>query len=72
MSTKIQRTCPSCGSELSGAAEFCPVCLPRKALAGGVESGESSSQEAVTPTPEQPAQRFEYYELVRGEDGETC
>jgi Protein kinase domain len=70
MSTKIQRTCPSCGSELSGAAEFCPVCLLRKALAGGAESGESSaSEEAVKPTPEQVAQRFEHYELVRGEDG---
>jgi hypothetical protein len=45
MSTNIQRTCPSCGSELSEAAEFCPVCLLRKALAGGVGSGESSASE---------------------------
>jgi hypothetical protein len=37
----------------------------RKAFAGGVESGESSaSVEAVRPTPDQPAQRFEHYELV--------
>ena len=64
-----QRTCPSCGNELSGEMEFCPVCLLRKALAGGVESGESSSEEAVTPTPEQATQRFEHYELVQGEDG---
>ena len=50
--------------------EFCPVCMLRKALAGGVESGESSaSEEAVKPTPEQAAQRFEHYELVTGEDG---
>ena len=42
MSTEPQRTCPSCGNELSGAMEFCPVCMLRKALAGGVESGESS------------------------------
>src|SRR5258705_10266878 len=70
MMTEPQRTCPSCGSELSGAAEFCPVCLLRKALAGGVESGESSaSEEGVKPTPEHAAQRFEHYELVRGEDG---
>jgi hypothetical protein len=27
MSTKTQRTYPSCGNELSGAMEFCPVCL---------------------------------------------
>ena len=69
MSTETQRTCPSCGSELPGEAEFCPVCLLRKALAGGVESGESSSEEAVTPTLDQAVQRFEHYELVRGEDG---
>ena len=61
MITKPQRTCPSCGNELSGATEFCPVCLLRKALAGGVKSGESSaSEEAVNPTPEQAAQRFEH------------
>ena len=64
-----KRTCPSCSSELSGEAEFCPVCLLRKALAGGVESGESSSEEAVTPTLDQAVQRFEHYELVQGEDG---
>jgi hypothetical protein len=69
MSTKIQRTCPSCGSELSGAAEFCPVCLLRKGLADGVESGESSFEEAVKPTLDRPPKRFEHYELVTGEDG---
>src|SRR5271157_4584660 len=68
MSTEPQRTCPSCGNEFSGAMEFCPVCMLRKALAGRVESGESSSEEAVKPTPEQATQRFEHYELVKGED----
>jgi hypothetical protein len=70
MSTEPQRTCPSCGNEFSGAMEFCPVCMLRKALAGGVESGESSSEDTVKPTtPERAVQRFEHYELVRGEDG---
>ena len=69
MSTEPQRTCPICGNEFSGAMEFCPVCMLRKALAGGVESGESSSEDTVKPTPEQAAQRFEHYELVTGEDG---
>jgi hypothetical protein len=48
--------------------EFCPVCMLRQALAGGVESGESSaSEDAVKPTtPEQATQRFEHYELVNG------
>jgi hypothetical protein len=71
MSTEPQRTCPSCGNEFSGAIEFCPVCLLRKALADGVESGESSASEDTIkpPTSEQAVQRFEHYELVMGEDG---
>src|SRR6201989_371515 len=69
MKTEPKRTCPSCGNELSGAMEFCPVCMLRKALADGVESGESSIEEAVKPTLEQARQRFEHYELVTGEDG---
>jgi hypothetical protein len=70
MKTESQRTCPSCGNEFSGAMEFCPVCMLRKALADGVESGESSaSADMVKPTLEQAVQRFEHYELVKGEDG---
>jgi serine/threonine protein kinase len=71
MSTEPQRTCPSCGNEFSGAIEFCPVCMLRKALADGVESGESSaSEDTVKPTAsEQAVQRFEHYELVKGENG---
>ena len=67
-----QRTCPSCGNEFSGAMEFCPVCTLRKALAGGVESGESSTcEDTVNPIPDQPLRRFEHYELVTGEDGKA-
>src|SRR5580693_6419465 len=69
MSTEPKRICAICGNEFSGAMEFCPVCVLRKALAGGVESGESSFEEAVKATPEQATQRFEHYELVKGEDG---
>jgi hypothetical protein len=65
MSTETQRTCPTCGNEFSGAMEFCPVYMLRKGLAGGVESGESSvSEDTVKPTSEQPAQRFDHYELA--------
>ena len=65
-----KRTRPSCGNEFSGAVEFCPVCMLRKGLADGVESGESSaSEEVVRPTADQPPKRFEHYELVTGEDG---
>ena len=70
MSTEPQRTCPSCGNEFSGAMEFCPVCLLRKALPGGVESGESSVSEArVQPTTSEQVVRFEHYKLLTGEDG---
>src|SRR5215469_1492524 len=69
MKTEPQRICPSCGNEFSGAMEFCPVCMLRKGLAGGVESCESSFEEAAKPTPVQALQRFEHYELVTGEDG---
>src|SRR5271157_3394700 len=70
MNAEPQRTCPSCGNELSGAMESCPVCMLRQALAGAVESGESSaSEETVKAPPEQERQRFEHYELVNGADG---
>ena len=70
MSTEPQRVCSICGNEFSGAMEFCPVCMLRKALAGGVESGESSaSEDIVKPTTEQASRRFEHYELVTGADG---
>jgi hypothetical protein len=70
MSTEVQRTCPSCGNEFSGAMEFCPVCMLRKALPGGVESCESSAAtETIKPRREDAAHRFEHYELVTSEDG---
>ena len=68
MSAQPQRTCPSCGNELSGAMEFCPVCMLRKGLGGGIESGESSTADTLELQSVEPAQRFEDYELVTGED----
>src|SRR6516162_5165259 len=65
MSEEPQRICPSCGNEFSGAVEFCPVCMLRQGLVGGVEFGESSTK----PTPVDAAQRFDHYELVVGDDG---
>src|SRR5271154_4468478 len=71
MSTEPQRACSICGTQFSGAMEFCPVCMLRKALAGGTESSESSTSEdtVINPSPEQARQRFEHYELVTGADG---
>ena len=70
MRAEPQRTCPRCGNEFSGAMEFCPVCMLRKGLAGGVESGESSEDKVKQMTAEPREQRFEHYELVTGEDGQ--
>ena len=70
MSRESQRTCASCGNDFSGTMEFCPVCMLRKGLAGDIESGEASVEEAAKPTiPKQAVQRFEHYELVIAEDG---
>jgi hypothetical protein len=68
MSTAPQRTCAACGTELSGAMKFCPVCMLHQALGREGESNDSSFEEAVKSTPE-VTQRFEHYELVKGEDG---
>ena len=64
------RTCKVCGASFSATAEngFCPVCILRSALAGGVETNESPSGE-TTPAPVRSAQRFEHYELVPDEKG---
>ena len=69
MRAEPQRTCPSCGNEFPGAIEFCPVCMLRKGLSGGIEPGESSTADALELKPVEPAQRFDHYELVKGEDG---
>src|ERR1700732_3004205 len=69
MNRKSRVRCPTCSNEFSGAMEFCPVCVLRKGLAGELESGESVSQDAVKPTSEHRTQRFEHYELIRGDDG---
>jgi serine/threonine protein kinase len=41
----------------------------RKGLAEGAQPGESSPGNTLKPTTDQPAQRFDHYELVTGEDG---
>jgi serine/threonine protein kinase/predicted ATPase len=65
-----RRVCPSCGNEFSEAAEFCPVCMLRRALAGWGESGESPvEQDRAESTPTRVPHRLEHYELVTGEDG---
>jgi hypothetical protein len=64
-------TYAACGAKFSATNEneFCPVCVLREALAGEVESGESSLEDTVKPKQEDAAPRFEHYELVGSEDG---
>jgi serine/threonine protein kinase/predicted ATPase len=69
MSTEFQRTCSICGNAFFGAMEFCPVCMLRNALAGGIEAEDFISEDAVKPAPGHPVQRFENYQLLPGEDG---
>src|ERR1700722_1126002 len=69
MRTEPKRTCAACGTELSGAMIFCPVCMLHQALGRESDSGESCFGEVDKPIPEQTAPQFEHYELVRDEDG---
>src|ERR1700722_10778785 len=70
MNAEDRHTCPCCSNEYSGAMEFCPICMLRMGLLGGVEAAQPSlSDETVEGLPEQASQRFEHYELVAGEDG---
>jgi hypothetical protein len=57
--------CLSCGNEVSGAVEFCPLCMLRKALAGKAESGESSAADTVVSISEEITRRLVRAELYR-------
>ncbi len=70
MKTEDRRVCPSCGNEFSEAAEFCPVCMLRRALDGRVEFRESSPESDLAETAAtRVPHRFEHYELMADEDG---
>ena len=47
--------------------EYCPVCMLRQAVAGGVQSGESFYAEDEV----KPPSKFEHYKLVKGADGKV-
>jgi serine/threonine protein kinase/predicted ATPase len=69
MKVEARRSCAACGTNFSATREFCPVCLLRGALNEEVEGGDSSEETHVDFSPERLVQRFENYEVVRGEDG---
>ena len=45
------------------------MCMLHRALASGVESGESFAEDAAVPTSKDVTQRFEHYELISDKDG---
>ena len=65
------RICPVCSTKFSTSKDgaYCPACMLRKAIAGA-ESDESVYENAVDPTREGAAQRFENFELVTDADGD--
>ena len=65
-----RRVCPGCGNEFSGAVEFCPVCMLRKALEEETQSDESTSEPGNAEIrPARLPRRFEHYELILDEEG---
>jgi hypothetical protein len=70
MSLEPLRTCANCGNEFSVTIEFCPVCLLRRGLSGGVSPGELSGwEDKAKSTWQDPAPRFAHYQLMMREDG---
>src|ERR1700692_2669785 len=64
------RTCPDCGTPVYSTAQFCPVCMFRGALDEEIEPfGFSPEQAFGESTSELEVQRFDNYELLKGEDG---
>ena len=65
------RACTVCGARFSAIAdsESCPMCMLRQALARGVESSESSSEDTAKPLPEQSPRRFDHYQVAIHTDG---
>ena len=68
--TREIRACIVCGATFSATSEFCFICMLRRALAGGVESGKSFPENDFISIPSDSAQRFGHYELVTDKDGQ--
>ena len=70
MRIESQRNCPNCGNELSEVMKFCPLCMLREGLAGGVETEVFfATENTAQPISEPPRLRFEHYEVLQGADG---
>jgi tetratricopeptide (TPR) repeat protein len=71
MKTEGDRICPDCGTAISAAWKFCPVCMLHEALVGDVEPGESSLETAIEPRSAHAGARFGNYELQTDADGKV-
>ncbi len=68
MKPEGNRVCPDCGTTISAALKFCPICMLQEALVGDAGSGESL-ETAIEPKGEPAGPRFDNYELVTDADG---
>jgi hypothetical protein len=67
MKAEERRVCPSCGNEFAGAMTFCPICMLRRA---SDEDTELFSEQALSGSVlEAGVERFEHFEVFKGEDG---
>ena len=65
MKAESKRVCQVCGTVLANDRNFCPVCALRGALGSEQVIGESCIEPTLSPSQ----LRFEYYEILRREDG---
>ena len=68
MKTERNRICPGCGTEISAALKFCPICMLQAAAGEAFESSESVDT-AIEPKNPQAGPRFDNYELLTDSDG---
>jgi serine/threonine protein kinase/tetratricopeptide (TPR) repeat protein len=68
MTSEEKRMCPSCGTAIAAAFEFCPVCMLQRAGVEEFASGESA-ETTVEPKNAHSGRRFDNYELCTDADG---
>ena len=65
MNTQEQRVCSTCGASFPRTSDFCPACLLRGALKGGLEVDDSE----FNPIELLSCRRLDHYEILLCEDG---
>ena len=69
MKTAPNRTCPNCGTAISAALEFCPVCMLQEAVVEDFQLSEFS-ETAIEPKNAR-GPRFDNYELLTDAHGQV-